>query len=387
MVSHLLLAVAAWRFHVAPMQCYTSPPLRFLFRQLNVHAVLWTEMEKPPDLLASDEAMARRLDPPGAPAVLQLGGDDGALLSLAASRASTRFPFEEINLNCGCPSIESGGAAYGASLMARPTHTRELLEAMALACPDVPLSVKCRLAAHAAVNPDGSLPDERYEDLHSFVHEVSRSGAISHVVVHARAAILSGLSSRSNRAVPTLRPQWVHQLAVDFPQLRVTLNGGIQSVDEVEALRRGGTRLDGVMAGRWLLRDPLALWDLRESCAEGRRGEGRRSVADAIGTYDNYAWRQLQKKGGCSAAELALPLLLLSESMREAEREDDGEGAAAWDALWEAAERIVHHSTGERKGGPRTARQLSRLLARASGSKVSNKLRRNRSEDVGVSVS
>ena len=204
----LLFAMGALRFHVAPMQCYTNRHLRFLLRRLNEDVVLWTEMEKASDLLSSDDAMDRRLrhEDLEHPLVLQLGGGDATELARATRLAVARYSWDEINLNCGCPSIESGGAAYGASLMRRPSHTRALLEAVADACPGVPVSVKCRLAAHEGPNPDGSLPTERYDELHGFVEEVSRSGAVSHVVVHARAAILSGLSPRANRCVDQTTP-------------------------------------------------------------------------------------------------------------------------------------------------------------------------------------
>ena len=199
-LTTVLLATEALHFHVAPMQCYTNRHLRFLLRRLNEDVVLWTEMEKASDLLSSDEAMDRRLrhDEVEHPLVLQLGGGDAKELARATRLAVTRYLFDEVNLNCGCPSIETGGAAYGASLMRRPSHTRSLLEAVAEAC-DLPVSLKCRIAAHEGLNADSSLPTERYEDLHRFVEEVSSTGAISHVVVHARAAILSGLSPRANR--------------------------------------------------------------------------------------------------------------------------------------------------------------------------------------------
>ena len=233
-------------------------------------------------------------------------------------------------------------------------------------------------------------------------------------------------------AVPQLRPEWVHQLARDFPHLRVTLNGGVTSVAEVRRLQEeclsrrreqlgrpaagerdargegflaegtvladdiapGDGIIDGVMAGRWPLRNPLALWDLRSTGCGGRR-----SIADAIADYESYAWRTLDRRES-SVGELAMPLILLAEAMRDAascegDWEEDREQVQAFDALWQAAETMAHHTSGRKGGGQshrsgggpsegRSFRLLSKMLSKASGAKVSKKFVRNRSEDLGV---
>jgi len=171
-------------FHVAPMQCYTNRHLRFLLRQLSSKAVLWTEMEKVESFMGSEEATRRtlRFDPGERPLVLQLGGDDAKLLA-AASRRGSMLGFDEINLNCGCPSIESGGKAnFGAALMVDPYRTRALLAAMADAS-KVPVSVKCRLGVHDRIDPGAPPPEDSYEALAAFVSAVASSGAISRFVV------------------------------------------------------------------------------------------------------------------------------------------------------------------------------------------------------------
>ena len=117
------------------------------------------------------------------------------------------------------------------------------------------------------------MPEAQYDDLSSFVDAVTSAGCVDHVVVHARAAVLSGLSCSQNRQVPPLTPEYAVRLARDFPDLRVTLNGGI---DSAEAVRRwSAPPLDGVMAGRWLLRRPLDLWALDQP-ADGAVGTSRR---------------------------------------------------------------------------------------------------------------
>ena len=261
---------------------------------------------------------------------------------------------------------------------------------------------------------------------------------------HAHDAVVC--SPTRGRAVPRLRPEWVHQLAADFPHLRVTLNGGVSSVADVRRLQsecesrceqfahasaRGGGHLvatsgrsdgtasaggavmadgvrgdgviDGVMAGRWPLRNPLALCDLRNlrDCDLGAGRGASRPVADAIADYESYAWRTLDRREA-SVGELAMPLILLAEAMRDAAEapcEDDGHWeedqaqARAFDALWQAAETLAFHTAG-RKGGAgrsgehssddRSFRLLSKMLSKASGAKVSKKFVRNRSEDLGM---
>ena len=154
----LVTSVALLRFHVAPMQCYTNRHLRDLLGRLCPAAVLWTEMEKTSDLLASEKARQRRLwhEQTERSVVLQLGGDDAAELA-AAARFAAPFGYSELNLNCGCPSVESGGANFGAALMRRPDATRALLEEVASAA-GAPCGVKCRIGTHERLLADGGLP-------------------------------------------------------------------------------------------------------------------------------------------------------------------------------------------------------------------------------------
>ena len=187
------------RFHVAPMQAYTNRHLRMLCRTLSKKAVLWTEMEKVGDLLVSAAAADRRLSHDAAGnCVLQLGGNNIPSLQ-DACRLANSYSFDEVNLNCGCPSIETGGADFGATLMLDPKATGDMLRAMT----DVsraPVSIKCRLAAHPRLLDDGSLPVDEYDKLSAFVDSVStRARSVSHWVVHCRAAVLAGLSPAKNR--------------------------------------------------------------------------------------------------------------------------------------------------------------------------------------------
>ena len=238
-------------------------------------------MEKASDLLRSDTAFATRSSPAPLHQLLQLGGSDPRELGAVATAARGRFA--ELNLNAGCPTVETGGADDGASLLRTPQTAAACIEAMAAAF-EAPVSVKCRTAAFEGLDDGGGVPEAQYDDLSSFVDAVTRAGCVDHVVVHARAAVLSGLSCSQNRQVPPLTPEYAVRLARDFPDLRVTLNGGI---DSAEAVRRWSEPpLDGVMAGRWLLRRPLDLWALDQP-ADGAVG----TAADAISRYTEYAQR------------------------------------------------------------------------------------------------
>lgn len=405
-------------FHVAPMQCYTNVHLRVLFRSLSAKAVLWTEMEKARDLCKSQKACAARLKHtyPEHPLVLQLGGGDPDRMAQAA-RSALPFGFDEININAGCPSIESGGADFGAALMNQPMLTRQLAERVAQACPGMPISVKCRLGVHERLSGAAGELDETYEQLHAFVAQISSSGAVAHVVVHARAAVLSGLSPTQNRRVPPLRPEWVGWLARDFPELRITTNGGVEGIEGTAGVRAiargavGAAGVDGAMAGRWLLRRPLDLWhidaepDIRAVAGVGTAVRRAWSRADAIVSYSSYADRCLSA-GTASAAQLAPPLLLVLEQLREDVRAvgasdvgvghsaggADGELPEILAALWDGASTLAPRGgAGERSRSELVSdndeamasiQRLGRGLSKTIGTKVANKLSRNRAEEL-----
>lgn len=328
---------ATLALHVAPMQCYTNRHFRYACRQLSESAVLWTEMEKVDDLLARPEVLLRHdnvgLDGGGfggrgagaGGLVLQLGGNDPKLLADAARRCTEYGGYDEINLNLGCPSITTGGNdCFGAALMRDPARVRELVEAMAEAT-HLPISLKCRVGVHERLLADGSVPTDDYEVLRRFVEETARTGAVrGGYHIHARAAILAGLSPVQNRRAPALRHEFVHRLAAEFAELDVTINGGINSMYDVRgvamamAMARlgegpvgpatlgavsgpgpksreastGGGAIVGAMAGRWFLRAPLDLRLVDGEAAVARRvsdaGGGRGCVSDGIRAYGRW---------------------------------------------------------------------------------------------------
>eukprot|EP00933_Yihiella_yeosuensis_P058140 TRINITY_DN5839_c0_g1_i2.p1 TRINITY_DN5839_c0_g1~~TRINITY_DN5839_c0_g1_i2.p1 ORF type:complete len:444 (-),score=59.98 TRINITY_DN5839_c0_g1_i2:109-1440(-) len=259
--------------HVAPMMDYTDRHMRCLMRLLSEDLILWTEMIKDQILTCNAEnvdILRRYLDYSSSvfqgessehPVVLQLGGSDPTLLAEAV-RISNSWGFDEINLNCGCPSPKTASirneSGFGAQLMSDPELVRDCTEAMAAAAaPGVAVSVKCRIGTHKTLE-DLEQEGDNFERLIEFIDSVSsrEAPAVNRFIVHARSGILTGLSPRSNRRVPPLRHDLVLELAEKRPDLEITLNGGIKSLKYAEEIRRKGLE---VMIGRWALKEPWAL--------------------------------------------------------------------------------------------------------------------------------
>ncbi|HEU4813000.1 MAG TPA: tRNA dihydrouridine(20/20a) synthase DusA, partial [Xanthomonadaceae bacterium] len=189
------------------------------------------------------------LDPTEHPVALQLGGSDPALLA-AAARIGADRGFDEVNLNCGCPSDRVQAGRFGACLMREPALVADAVAAMIDACAgtgrDVPVTVKCRL---------GVDDDHDYDRFRAFVDAIAAAGCRT-FVVHARNAWLKGLSPKENREVPPLRYDWAHRLKRERPDLQVVVNGGITTEAEATAHL---AHADGAMLGRAAYHDPYLL--------------------------------------------------------------------------------------------------------------------------------
>lgn len=271
----------AGELYLAPMLAVTDRHFRQLCRLLSQRTVLWSEMVHADavthnsTLLPCDSAFQ-------APCVLQLGGSCPATLARAALLAQDAG-YTEVNLNCGCPSGKvchkaDEAACFGAVLMRQPELAGECLRRMAEAV-DVPVSVKCRL---------GVGPQADYDSLLAFVAAATAASGIRRVTVHARAALLTGLSPAANRTVPPLQHGAVYRLKRELPGLHVTLNGGI--TDLASAGRHLAAGVDGVMLGRALQRNPLLLAGadaLLAGEALSREALAARQ-AEAIGLYRQY---------------------------------------------------------------------------------------------------
>lgn len=222
---------------------------RFL-RILSARTLLYTEMVTAPAVIFGEREKLLGFDPAEHPVACQLGGSDPAELAEAAAIVED-MGYDEINLNVGCPSDRVQNGFFGACLMAEPKRVRDCIAAMAGAV-SIPVTVKSRIGI------DGR---ESYEELVDFIDTVAESGC-STFIVHARIAILSGLSPKENREIPPLKYDVVRRLKVDRPQLEIVLNGGIKDLDQAEAVlaeSAEGPALDGVMIGRAAYQDPYIL--------------------------------------------------------------------------------------------------------------------------------
>jgi tRNA-dihydrouridine synthase A len=253
------------------MMDWTDTHCRVFHRLLAPHARLYTEMVHANAVIHGDRSRLLVMDPVEHPVALQLGGSEPALLAQAA-RIGVECGFDEINLNCGCPSDRVQAGRFGACLMREPRLVAEAVAAMiesvsALATP-VPVTVKCRL---------GVDDDHRYEVFRDFVDTVADAGCRM-FVVHARNAWLKGLSPKENREVPPLRYDWAYALKRERPELAVVVNGGIATQDEATAHLE---HVDGAMLGRAAYHDPYLLHRLDASWFGGppcTRGELLRAL-------------------------------------------------------------------------------------------------------------
>ena len=227
---------------------WTDRHCRFFHRLLSPRARLYTEMVTTGALLHGDVARHLDFSPEEHPLALQLGGSDPQDLA-ACARLGERWGYDEINLNCGCPSPRVQRGSFGACLMAEPQLVRDCVRAMREAV-SLPVTVKHRIGIDRT---------ESYGFVRDFVGTVGEGGC-SVFIVHARNAWLDGLSPKRNREVPPLRPDTVAQLKADFPQWTFVVNGGLQERTQVE---QELARVDGVMLGRVAYHNPwrLAEWD------------------------------------------------------------------------------------------------------------------------------
>jgi len=257
------------RLSVAPMMDWTDRHCRVFHRLLAPGARLYTEMVHANAVIHGDRERLLGYDRVEHPLALQLGGSEPAALAEAA-RIATDWGYDEVNLNCGCPSDRVQAGRFGACLMREPELVAECVAAM-VAAVDIPVTVKCRL---------GVDEDNDYALFAGFVDRQVQAGAAM-VVVHARNAWLKGLSPKENREIPPLRYDWAYRLKQERPELPVVLNGGIASV---QAAQQHMQQLDGVMLGRAAYHDPYVLHAL--DCAQtGQPLQGREELLLALRPY------------------------------------------------------------------------------------------------------
>lgn len=230
------------------MMDWTDSHCRYFHRQITRRTRLYSEMVTTGALLHGDVARLLRMAPNSGPVALQLGGSDPAELARCA-RLAPAWGYDEVNLNCGCPSERVQHGAFGACLMAEPQLVADCVKAMRDATA-LPVTVKHRTGIDRG---------ESYDFMRDFVGTVGAAGCRV-FIVHARNAWLRGLSPKQNREIPPLHYDWVYRLKRDFPELTIVLNGAVKTNAEIAAHLQ---HVDGVMLGRLAYHDPWVMsdWD------------------------------------------------------------------------------------------------------------------------------
>jgi tRNA-dihydrouridine synthase A len=245
------------------MMDWTDRHCRYFMRLLTPGALLYTEMVTAAAIHHGDFATLLAFDPAEHPVALQVGGSDPVLMAEAARRGA-EFGYDEININVGCPSDRVQSGQFGACLMARPGVVADCVRAMRGEA-EVPITVKTRV---------GIDDEDSYEFLKRFIDAQLEAGC-TRFIVHARVAILEGLSPKENRTVPPLRYERVFRLKEDLPDAEIVLNGGITTVGQVDDVLG---HVDGVMIGRQAYHDPYFLATLEQHLNPGWIAPDRRDV-------------------------------------------------------------------------------------------------------------
>ena len=296
-----------WRMSVAPMMDWTDRHCRYFHRLLTRHTRLYTEMVTTGALLHGDVARHLRFSAQEQPVALQLGGSEPEDLARAA-RLGVQWGYDEINLNCGCPSERVQRGAFGACLMNEPALVADCVKAM-VDVVDVPVTVKHRI---------GIDKNEDYAFVRDFVGTVAQAGC-DVFIVHARNAWLQGLSPKENREIPPLRYDMAYRLKQDFPSLQIVVNGGITNNADIASHLQ---QLDGVMLGReayyrpW----PMTTWDAL-FFGDAHAPPLAEAVEEAMVRYMEHAFAE----DGCPWYAIARHMLGLYHGRR---------GARLWRQVW-----------------------------------------------------
>ncbi len=266
------------RFTIAPMMEWSDRHCRYLWRLISKHAVLYTEMVTTGALIHGDQERFLNYHEAEHPVALQLGGSDANDLA-HCSRLAEQWGYDEVNLNCGCPSDRVQNGMIGAILMTEPERVANCIKAMQDTV-GIEVTVKHRIGVDDM---------EDYSGMANFVETVADTGCRT-FIVHARKAWLKGLSPKENREVPPLKYDMVHQLKREFPELNIVLNGGLTTLDQcLEHL----PALDGVMVGREAYSNPYLLADVDQHFYND--GHPILSREEIAAQYIRYCDEQIQQ--------------------------------------------------------------------------------------------
>ncbi len=256
---------------VAPMMDWTDRHCRYFLRLISPHVRLYTEMVTTGAILHGERDRFLRFDAAEHPIALQLGGSSPAGLADCA-KIGAEYGYDEINLNCGCPSDRVQNGMFGACLMKRPDHVAECFDAMQNAAPDVPVTIKCRIGVD-------NLDDFAFLD--EFVGRIADKGCRK-FIIHARKAWLSGLSPKENREIPELNYDRAREIKAQYPHLTIILNGGLTSASQIKKELRG---LDGAMIGREAYSNPYMLTDIEREIFGNTQTLSRPEIAEKMIAY------------------------------------------------------------------------------------------------------
>ncbi len=258
------------RIAVAPMMDWTDQHCRYFMRLLSPSAFLYTEMVTAAAIHHGDADRFLRFNDEENPLALQLGGSEPEWMASATRRAAA-YGYDEININVGCPSDRVQSGQFGACLMAHPDIVAECYRAM-LRATDIPISVKTRIGID---NKDS------YEFLASFIERLVEAGCRK-FVVHARIAILDGLSPKENRTVPALNYDRVYRLKRDYPGLEIVINGGLAGCEQIDEVLQ---HVDGAMVGRQAYHQPYFLAELEHHFNPQMALPDRREIVEKMLPY------------------------------------------------------------------------------------------------------
>ena len=286
---------------VAPMMDWTDRHCRYFHRLLAPSALLYTEMVTTGAIIHGDADRFLAYNPEEHPLALQLGGSEPEDLA-ACARIAQQHGYDEINLNVGCPSDRVQRGRFGACLMLEPELVRDCMSAMIDAV-DIPVTIKTRLGVDDHYS---------YQYMSDFVGRVAESGCPV-FIMHARMALLAGLSPKQNRDVPPLHYDWVYRLKEKSPDLEVVINGGIASVDEV---KNHLEHVDGVMLGRAAYHTPWLLAECQQQLFDKQTIKTREDIIESMNLYI-----ERQVKSGVAVKHISRHLLGLFQGLP---------GAKAW---------------------------------------------------------
>ena len=266
------------KFCIAPMMTHTDRHFRYFLRLISRRVMLYTEMLTTGALIHGDKNYFLAFNEEEHPLALQLGGSDPVAMAECALMAQD-IGYDEVNINIGCPSNRVKSGQFGACLMANPVLVADCVQFMQSRV-SIPVTIKTRI---------GIDEQDSYEELVNFVQLVSQAGCKS-FIIHARKALLSGLSPRKNREIPPLKYDRVYAIKNDFPDLEIIINGGILTIEQC---REHMHRVDGVMIGRAICNNPYLLASVDQDIFQ----ESKPTVSrhEILQQYIEYIESQLSK--------------------------------------------------------------------------------------------